>query len=226
MRPIGLPLWSLVFLTNLKGSSEKQFEDDYQKELKILDDEFKHLKESNVQYESDIKDLQKKREESYQKMLQFAQQLKDGIKSSEGHETSILCLHEAKTALNHIQVIMKEACNFWKKVGKHCEDITGGGLAKQLRVAEANKDSLSRIKVYHTKAFKKSAIEYAGQWHALKETCGEASEHITLVQEEINGYLCENPTKDEAVKLVKELAEKLFSDISEKLKISDKPANN
>ena len=206
------------------AKAEKLFEDDYQKELKIMDEKFQDLKETSSQYESDIKDLQKQREEAYQQMLQFAQQLKDGIESSEGHETSIQCLHEAKSALHHIQVITKKASTFWTDVGRHCESMIEGGLKKHLQAAETSKDSVSRKKIYNTKSFKTAALKYAGQWKALKETCSTASEHITLVQEEINGYLCENPTKEEAVELVKKLATDMLG--SAKKMISDKSANN
>ena len=58
---------------------EKQIDNEYQKELKIIDEKFQYLKEKSTQYESYIKNLQKLREESFQKMLQFAQQIKDGL---------------------------------------------------------------------------------------------------------------------------------------------------
>ena len=50
----------------------KKVDDEYQKELKIIDENFQYLKEKSAQYESDIKSLQKQREESFQKILQFA----------------------------------------------------------------------------------------------------------------------------------------------------------
>ena len=61
-------------------------------------------------------------------MLQFAQQIKDGLDLSKGQETSI---HEAKSALNNIQVIMRNASDFWKKTEKHCEDISQSVLRSQ-----------------------------------------------------------------------------------------------
>ena len=40
--------------------------------------------------------------------------------------------------------------------------------------------------------------------------CVAAGEHITSVQDEINQYICENPSKEEAVTLVQELAADLL----------------
>lgn len=204
---------------------EKEIDDEYQKQLKIFDDEFQELKEQCAKQDADVKSLQKQREESFQQMLQFAQKLKDGIKSSEGQQTSIDCLHEAIKALKHIEVIMRNAYNFWKKIGKHCKGMSENLLSTQIQSIE-NQDTLTRKRMYESDVFKQAAVQYSGQWHALKETCGAASEHISLVQDEINQYLCEHLTENEAVELVKQLATDLLgSDIANKM-ITDKSANN
>ena len=202
----------------------KEMDEEYQKELDIIDENFKYLKEQSAKYESEIKSLQKQREESYKKMLEFAQKIKDGTASSEGQQISIECLHEAKSALYKIEVIMRQASSFWKKVGKHCEDMVENVLVKQIESIK-DSDSVTRKRMYGSEVFKQAALKYSGQWHALKDTCSAASEHITLVQDEINQYLCENPTKEQAVELVKKLAtDMLDSDVSQRM-ISDKPAN-
>ena len=204
---------------------ETQINEEYQKQLKIIDENFQYLKEKTAQYECDIKSLQKQREESFQKMLQFAQQIKDGLDLSKGQETSILCLHEAKSALNNIQVIMRNASNFWKKIGKHCEDISQSVLSTQIQSIKAT-DSLTRQRMWKSNTFKEAALEYQGQWYALKDMCAAAGEHITSVQDEINQYICENPSKEEAVTLVQQLATDLLGSDMLKNMIADKPAND
>ena len=200
---------------------EKKIDDDYKKKLKAIDDNFEHLNKKSAQYEASIKENQKKRDESHQKRLEFIQQIKNGLDLSKGQETSIKCLHEADTALHNIQEIMRDASNFWKDIGRHCKSIT---LNRHLKIMKG-KDSLSRKKLLEGNTFKVAAVKYQAQWISLKDKCALASKHITSVKSEIRGYICENPTKENAVKMVQKLAAELLASDSENM-ISDKPANS
>ena len=120
---------------------------------------------------------------------------------------------------------MRNASNFWRKVGKHCEDISQNVLNTQIQ-SISNTDNSTRQRMWNSNTFKEAALEYQGQWHALKDMCAVASEHITLVQDEINHYICENPSKEEAVILVQQLAADLLGSHMSKSMILDKPANN
>ena len=201
-------------------NAEEKINEEYKKNLKIIDDEYEHLEKKSARYEANIKENQEKSDTSYQKRLEFIQQIKDGLDLSEGQETSIKCLHEAETALHHIQVIMKDASNFWKDVGRHCKSIT---LNRQLKLMKT-KDPLSRKKVWEGNTFKLAAVKYQAKWVSLKDKCALACKHITSVKSEIRGYICENPTKEVAKRMVQKLAAELSTN-SEKM-ISDKAANS
>ena len=45
-----------------------------------------------------------------------------------------------------------------------------------------------------------------------KDTCTTARKQITLVQDEINQYICASLTKEEAIKLVHQLASNMLLD--------------
>ena len=80
---------------------------------------------------------------------------------------------------------MRNASNFWKKIGKHCEDISQSVPSTQIQSIKAT-DSLTRQRMWNSNTYKEAALEYQGQWYALKDMCAAAGEHITSVQDEIN----------------------------------------
>ena len=141
--------------------------------------------------------------------MSLAQKIKDGLDLSKGHETSVLCLHEAISALHNIEAIIRHTNNFWRKVRSHCKNITESGLKSQIEVMQ-DSDSITRQKVWKSDVFKEAALEYNGQWVSLKDKCALATEQITLVQDEIDRYIRENPTKETAIKLSQKLAIELL----------------
>ena len=191
---------SLQIDQNLKDL-EKAINDEYQKKLKLIDDHIHNLKERSAKCESDIQHSQEQRMKAIEKFLMLSQQNKDGEDLSKAHAVSIECLHEAKSALNNIQTIFKEASSFWRLICYHCMDMMENGLNRQFELIKTP-DTVSRQRVWKGDTFKKAALEYQEQWYALKATCAKTSEEITLVREEINQYICENPTKEEAIKLI------------------------
>ena len=158
-------------------------------------------------------------------MLEIAQKLADGLDLSQGQETSIKCFHEAKTALLSIQKIMRTASNFWKNIEHHCENMTEHILNREIELLSKT-DISAKQRMYKSETFKQAALAYSGQWQAIKNTCAIASKNITLVQDEINQYICGNPTKEEAQILVKQLAQELLDSKSFISVTSDKPVNN
>ena len=199
---------------------KQQINDEYQKKLKLSNENLKHFKEKSTQYETDIENFQKQREESFKQMLSFVQEIKDGLISSKGHETSAHSLTLAKKALNNIQIIMRNASKFWRNVERHCTDITVKSQFSQMHT-----NISSREKLWHSNTFKEAALIYIGQWVCLKDKCASASKRITSVQDEINQFICDNPTKEEAKEVVKQLSAELIASIPNNM-ISDKPANN
>ena len=159
-------------------------------------------------------------------MLEFAQQIKDRLDLSEGQETSIMCLHEAKTALHNIQEIMRSASKFWKQIKIHYKKLTTHIVTREFKAIK-NTNSLTKQRMWNSETFKSAALQYSVQWQALRDTCAIASENITSVQDEINQYIRENPTNEEAVKLVQQLASNMLSDSkSSEIVALDKPADN
>ena len=204
-------------------NEEKTINDEYQKQLKIINDNIYNLKEQRAKCESDIQHSEEQRKKAIENILMLTQQIEDGEDLSKGQEASIKCLHEAKSALNNIQKIMREASCFWRFVHDHCKDMAENGLPSQLNLMKTS-DTISRQRLWKGNTFKEAALEYQGQWYALKDVCAKASKDISLVKEEINQYICENPTKEEAIKLVQKLAADLLG--SDRMKeILDKPAN-
>ena len=98
-------------------------------------------------------------------------------------------------------------------------------LHRQIEILD-NKDSVTKERLWKSNTFKMAALQYSGQWQALKDTCTMSSKQLTSVQDEVNQYICASPTKEEAVEIVQQLASDILgSKPSEKL-ASDKPANN
>ena len=84
---------------------------------------------------------------------------------------------------------------------------------------------MTRQRIWKGNNFKEAALEHQGQWHALKDVCAKTSKNITSVKAEIRQYICDTPTKEEALKLVQKLGKQLL-DSKAFEKISDNPANN
>ena len=90
---------------------------------------------------------------AFKELLKLAQKFKDGINLSEGQAMSIKCHKEAIHALNHMHKILKDACNFWKGIGKHCEDMKENILTTQVQSIK-DKDTATRknyMKVEHSR---------------------------------------------------------------------------
>ena len=211
---------SLQIEQNLKDL-EKTINNEYQKQLKVINDHIDNLKERSAKHESNVQYRQEQRMKAIEKILMLNQQIEDGEALSKGQAVLIECLHEAKSALNNIQTIIKETSSFWRSICDHCKDMMENGLPSQLELMKTS-DTASRQLIYKGDVFKEAALDYQGQWYALKDVCAKANEEICLVKKEINQYICENPTKEEAIKLVQKLA----ADLLKADKIKDKPANS
>ena len=69
---------------------------------------------------------------SIQKILELTQGIQDKEDLSKGQEISILCLHEAETALHHIEDILREASVFWTDVERHCKELAESELGTHM----------------------------------------------------------------------------------------------
>ena len=213
-------------LENDFAKEEQQITIESQNQMKTIDETLKALKERSAKCESDIINQEKKMEEQFETLLKLAEKLKEGLNLSEVQETSIQCLHEAETALNNIEVIMRRASNFWTQIKNHCENMTRHILTRQVEMLEG-KDAVTKQQIWNSESFKQAALQYSGQWQALKQICSTASGSIGMVQDEIDEYISENPTKEQAVEIVRKLASDLLgSNFNEKQMISNKPADN
>ena len=157
-----------------------------------------------------------------EKILMLNKQIENCQDLNEGQTASIECLHEAKSAFYNIQTIMREASNYWRYVHDHCKDMTENGSLNYFQPREPSEPA-SRQRVWKSDTFKECALQYQGQWHALRDVCAKTSKDISLVKEEINHYIRENPTKEEAVMLVKKLViDFLHSDEVKQIKLIQK----
>ena len=205
--------------------TERKINIDYEENLKRINEELQNSKEKRAGYESAIKASQEKSKMSLEKISKLTQELKENEDLSKRHEVSVLCLHEAETALNNIQAILRDAVKFWKDVTRHCKGITENELSTQINMLMETSERAAWQQMFQGDMFKEAALEYQGQWNALKDLCANASEDITLVQGQIHQYICETPTKGEALELVQKLAANLLH-IDRFKKPSDKPADN
>ena len=146
---------------------------------------------------------------SIQKILKLTQDIQDKEDLSKGQEISALCLHEAEVALHYIHAILRDASSFWTDIERHCRDITEDELGMYMNIIKTS-DNLTRQKIWKGDEFKQAALEYQGEWYVLKDVCAKASENITSVKEEIRQYICDTPTKKEALKLVQKLAAEIL----------------
>ena len=184
-------------------SIEKRINNDCQENLRVIDENILYLKERIVECTSAVEANEERRMKAIQKICQLMQEIKDGEDLSKEYEVSIECLLEADKALCNIQTIMRNTSKFWKGVEVHCRSMTEKKMMKLL-------DSLTRHQVWSGDTFKEAALQYEGQWSALKDFCAKASEHITSVQKEIHQYVYEDPTKESTLKLLQRLQSDIF----------------
>ena len=207
---------------NLK-KKEKVINDECKKDLELINENLKNLNAQKEKYESEIQNSEEQTKLAIENLIKLSQQIKDNDDLSKGQAASIEFLHEAQSVLCNIQTIMKKASNFWREVHDHCEDMTKNGLLKQVKLMKTS-DTVSRQRLWKGDTFKEAALDYQGQWYALKDVCAKTRNDISLVQEEINQYICENPTKEEAIILVQKLAADLLGSARMR-EILDKPAD-
>ena len=185
-------------------NEEKSLNDEYQRQLKMINDNIDNLKEQKSKCESDIQCNQEQKMKAMQKILMLNLQTEIGENLSEGQGKSVECLHKVKSELNKVQETMRGCSDFWRSVCNHCKDMAQNGLLNQVNLMKTS-DTVSRQRVWKGDTFKEAALDYQGQWYALKDVSAKTSEHISLVREEISQYIRENPTKEEAIEFVKKL---------------------
>ena len=215
------------YLRQAKEETEKveeRIRNKYKQKSEELGERLEFLEKRKKSHKSEVDELQKKREEAYRKVLEFTKKIAENKDNIEVKETSLICLHEAVAALNSIGDIMSNAGSFWKEVEGVCNQVTHHRLSKQVSSIK-DKDESLRKSIWKSKAFKKQALRFYGKWVALKDTCATAGKFITFAQDEIHLYARENPTREEAIRLIKEIAPALERDISSNKCLMDKPSD-
>lgn len=84
-----------------------------------------------------------------------------------------------------------------------------------------------RLKVWTSKGFKVSAVQFYSKWVALDDVCEVYMLQIKETRQDLYSYLTENPTIEEAKKNVRELADTFAADLKaahEKLAEKEKKA--
>ena len=192
--------------------AEKRIQNKYKTESDMLGEELDFLEKRKLTRESEVAKLLQKKEEAYRKMLEITKKIAENKDQIEVTETSLTCLHEAVSALRKIEDTMVKAGIFWEEVGELCAEVTGNRLSKQVERIKSTEDS-KRMKIWKSTGFKRSALLYYGKWVALKDTCITSGKYITFAQDEIHRYVCDHPTRGQAVELIQQLAPLLEKEI-------------
>lgn len=121
---------------------------------------------------------------------------------------------------------MMSAALFWRQMQSHCEALAKGDVRRKVETAMKLPEE-KRLKVWTSKGFKVSAVQFYSKWVALDDVCEVYMLQIKETRQDLYSYLTENPTIEEAKKNVRELADTFAADLKaahEKLAEKEKKA--
>jgi len=113
---------------------------------------------------------------------------------------SAFFLHKAVDAINHIEVKVIDAENFWNRIN-FCKWFTSTIMEKQIDMLKTKAPEECR-KIWGNVEFKTEVLMMYTRWMALEEICADVSTNIESILPEIREELLANPTRDEAKKYI------------------------
>ena len=159
------------------------------------------------------KEIRQKRQEALTRMSEFTAKLKQCKDDHEVAECAVLALHEAIGALKNLSCVMMRAALFWKQLQEHCHSLADSEMKKQVEAALKYPEN-KRLKVWTSYSFKYRAVQFYSSWVALNSVCAVYKKQIEGTQKDLYKYIAENPTHEESMAMLPDLAEKFMADLN------------
>lgn len=121
-------------------------------------------------------------------------------------------LHQALSGLRQISMIMEQTREFWEAMHAQCKDLSSAQV-KNMIENQQKKDEDMRHKFYRSDGFKRMGVQHYARWVALQSICQEYTKNIGDNHRNLLEYIGENPTPDESVLRVQEIAKKVSASV-------------
>ena len=158
------------------------------------------------------KKIRQKQLEALASMSAFTAKLKQCKDDHEVAECAVLALHEVIGALKNLSAVMMQAALFWKKLQEHCHSLADTEIKELVEVALKLPEK-KRLKVWTSDHFKYRAVQFYSSWVALNSVCAIYKKQIEGIQRDLHKYITENPTHEESMAMLPDLAENLIVDL-------------
>ena len=152
------------------------------------------------------------RHSALQKFTEFAATLVECKSQRNLADAAVPALHEAMRGLKQLSTVMMQAAIFWQQMQQHCKSLAESEMKKQVKTALTLPEE-KRMKVWTSKPFKIKAVRFYAGWVALHMVCTRYVEQIKLTGKDLYEIIKENPTYEEAGKLLPKLAKKIMADV-------------
>jgi hypothetical protein len=121
-------------------------------------------------------------------------------------------LHHATTALRSLSDMMRLTAKVWGRLEDHCHMLAKAELPVS-KALEYPDDK--RLALWRSSSFVEAYIRQSAQWFAMHIVCKEFGEVVEKVQQELHGFIRENPTQEESRKNIRKLANEFLADIEQ-----------
>lgn len=222
-------------LISMVGAAKEGIQGNFEKaveKLEKLGDQSGYkeaMKMANEEKMKHLDELQKQRDMRRDALLQcieFTEKIKSCQNDDALADAAIEALHSSIGALKSLSATMMSAALFWRQMQSHCEALAKGDVRRKVETAMKLPEE-KRLKVWTSKGFKVSAVQFYSKWVALDDVCEVYMLQIKETRQDLYSYLTENPTIEEAQKNVRELADTFAADLKaahEKLAEKEKKA--
>ena len=204
-------------LTNVVTSATfgfSVFGDGTNKEMAAAasEEKFRHLKYAHEQQALQL--------DAVQQVAEYMMQIENCKDSSQLADIAIDALQAAVGGLKALTVVMMRATEFWERMHIHVESLRNPIMTRYITEMKHDIDMTAeeRKAEWNSNYFKRQAITYAASWVALYSVCTQYMRELEHVQDGIFEVIEENPTPNEARKLLSELAKEYRPEIEEEKK--------
>ena len=176
------------------------------------EEKFRHLKYAHEQQALQL--------DAVQQVAEYMMQIENCKDSSQLADIAIDALQAAIGGLKALTVVMMRATEFWERMHIHVELLRKSTVTRYITEMKNDTDMTAeeRKAEWNSNHFKRKAITYAAKWVALYSVCTQYIRELEHVQDGIFEVIEENPTPDEARKLLSELAKEYRPEIEQEKK--------
>lgn len=165
-----------------------------------------HRENAKKKYEIE-KEQRKLYAEELEKLSKFTLEIENCKNEADMAKIAADALHEVSRALKFLSATMTQAASFWECMEKHCRKLASPKMNKSIEQA-MKLDERARRKFWENPGFINEAKRYHAQWMALRTVCGEYMLQIKETRAELLEYIKDNPTREEALERLPEMAKK------------------